>query len=330
MSTDPTRQAVLDLGPLQVAVRTDEQRVIDYLRAFYTVIEDTPERQVTAVIEARLAEPEPGMGRTRWNVGYRASSDRSVLLCGTELTHLAITTRKVAREPLLAFCADRGGLMLHAAALADEQRLVVLVGDAGAGKTSVALNGVLRTRMWLVSNDHLLLYRDGSRLVATSLPTPIPVKIGTYAGYAAELGRPWHGELTALTDSWRLSPQQRNDQTVYVTYPHLGQPNPVHVDVARRRVLVALIDFAAPDEPARELGPVPDPVAALWPHVRHDWIESPGTGFDRYLFRSRRSAPEHDRDAQQQLRALAATAPVVRWRHHGVLGPLHDWHEEGR
>jgi hypothetical protein len=116
---------------------------------------------------------------------------------------------------LLDYCESRGYVMLHASAVARDGRVVIAVGDKGSGKTTLALSAALTRGYRYLSNDHLILYRDGGRLVATSLPTPIPVKAGIYLDYEALLPEPWENEgadieaLRALPRPQRYASESR-------------------------------------------------------------------------------------------------------------------------
>lgn len=64
-------------------------------------------------------------------------------------------------------------------------------------------------------------------------------------------------------------------------------------------------------------------MAALWPHVRFDWVFDPGLN-THHLPRTERDRDTYARDAADRLAELVATAQVVAWRHHGELAPLLD------
>lgn len=318
---------VADLGPVRVAVTTEHDDLIEYLRDFYA-LDVHPERDGTVdwSIDARLAEPELGMALTPWRVGYRADRDaRRVVICATNPRDLAITVRKTIREVLLAYCEARGYTMLHASAMADDERLIVVVGDKGSGKTTLALNAALTRGYRYLSNDHLIVYRGGEGLVVTSLPTPIPVKVGTYFDYADQLGEPWENEGVDLEAFRRMSPRRRYgfDQRLLYTYRSLGQVNPVHIRLGGRQVVVVLARYAPGGDPAGVPVPVADPVGELWPHVRFDWVFDPALN-THHLPRLERDRDDYARDAANRLAELCATARVVEWRHRGELAPLLD------
>jgi len=320
------RWCVVHLGPVRVAVATNHDRLLHYLRDFYPLDAWHPERDgaVAWTIEARLAAPEPAMARTPWRVGYRADRDtRRAKICSTDARNLAITVRKAIREVLLDYCEAHRYTMLHASAVADDDRVVIVVGDKGSGKTTLALGAALTGGYQYLSNDHLILYRNPNGLVVTSLPTPIPVKIGTYFDYADRLGQPWENEDVNLDEFRLMPPRQRygHDRRLLYTYRSLGQANPLHTQLDDRQVVVVLARYAPDGQPVTAPVPVDNPAAALWPHVRFDWV------FDavlntHHLPRTERDRDTYARDAVERLAELSATSLVVQWRHHGELGPL--------
>lgn len=316
---------VADLGQVRVLVDADHDTVTRYLRDFYPVeVASGPDGTADWTIEARVAAPEPGMAvREPWRVGYRAdAAARRARICAEDPRNLAITVRKAVREVLLDYCAARGYAMLHASAVARAGRVVIVAGDKGSGKTTLALSAALTRGYQYLSNDHLILYQDSGRLVATSLPTPIPVKAGTYLDYEALLPEPWENEGADIEAVRALPRPQRyaDGQRLLYTYQSLGHPNPVHVPLDGRQVTVVLAGYASGSQPAG-LAPVADPVAALWPHVRFDWAFDPALN-TRYLPRDERDQDAYARDAAERLAELTGRSAVVAWRHHGDIAPL--------
>jgi hypothetical protein len=317
---------VADLGTVRVQVSADHDGVIGYLRDFYPVqAAGGPDGTADWTIEARVTAPEPGMAiLAPWQVGYRAdAAARRARICAEDPRSLGISIRKAVREVLLEYCEARGYVMLHASAVARDGRVVIVAGDKGSGKTTLALSAALTRGYRYLSNDHLILYRDGGRLVATSLPTPIPVKAGTYLDYEALLGEPWDSEGIDIEAIRHLPHPQRyaDGRRLLYTYRSLGHLNPVHVPLDGRQVVVVLAGYAPGGQPAGALVPVADPVAALWPHVRFDWAFDPALN-THYLPRAERDRDAYGRDAARRLADLTARSAVVAWRHHGDLAPL--------
>lgn len=321
-----THECVADLGPVRVAVVTDHAGLAGYLGDFYRLGDHDPGPDAEWTIDARLAAPGAGMAMTPWRVGYQADRGRRrAVICSASPRDLAITVRKVIREVLLDYCEARGYTMLHASAVGNARRVIVVAGDKGSGKTTLALSGVLTAGYRYLSNDHLILY-DGGGLVVTSLPTPIPVKIGTYLDHAERLGPPWENEGVDIERYRRMPSWQRYgcDRRLLYTYRGLGQESPLHTTLAGRQVLVVLAGYGRAGEPASIPAAVDDPVTALWPHVRFDWVFDPALN-TRHLPRAERDRDAYRWDSRSRLAELAAAATVVAWRHHGELRPLLDW-----
>ena len=331
MSSNPRLGFDIDLGPVRVTVETDHVEVILYLREFYQVI-DNNQRDPSAAwtVRALLARPDPDMALTPWHVGYRADPQHRVLTIHSENErNLSITTRKAIREVLLVYCETHRYTMLHASALADDQRMIIVVGDKGSGKTTLALNGALTMGYRYLSNDHLILYRRDRSLVVTSLPTPIPIKIGTYLDYEDQLGEPWENEGVDIEAFRRMPRRQRYgyDSRLLFTFARLGQRNPLHTLLEQREVTVVLAGYGPDDRPGRPT-PVTNPQAALWPHVRFDWVFDPELN-THHLPRDEHSRDAYAQDSRDLLTDLAASARIVQWRHRGRLHPLLDWLDQG-
>ena len=102
-------------------------------------------------------------------VAYAADPGvRTVVVRAHDPLNLAMTTRKTVRDTLVGFCEHRGHTMLHASVIADDQRVVIVAGDKGSGKTTLALRGALVHKMRYISNDHLIIYPDGGTDTALS------------------------------------------------------------------------------------------------------------------------------------------------------------------
>jgi HPr kinase/phosphorylase len=68
-----------------------------------------------------------------------------------------------------------GGVLLHASCVAFGERAVLILGPAGAGKSSLALQ-LMALGAMLVADDRTLVAADGARLVARA-PTGLPALI---------------------------------------------------------------------------------------------------------------------------------------------------------
>lgn len=323
------------LGPVTVELSTDQPAVVEYLAEFYPIT-TTVSGKPDWVVDARVG-PGGGMRRNAYGVAYAADPGvRTVVVRADDPLSLAMTTRKTVRDTLVGFCEHRGHAMLHASAIADDQRVIIVAGDKGSGKTTLALRGVLMHKMRYVSNDHLIIYPDGGadtalpgQLVLTSMPTPIPVKVGTYLDLEQLLPEPWDAGGIDIAPYRAMPPAERyrHDVRVLYTYRRLGQDNPVTVPLGSPpdgpQVMVVLARYAASAEPVRHPEPVPDPASALQEHVRFDWTFNPVLNY-HYLPRRERDQAAYAADARRLAEALAARANVVSWAHDGDPAPLLD------
>ncbi|MBF6333498.1 hypothetical protein [Nocardia transvalensis] len=320
-----TRSCVL--GPIRVGLATNDDRIVAALREFYALSDRVPglgDWMVDAIVDT----PDPAvMTVNRWGVGHRCDPDRRLVqLVGENVHTVAVAARKTLREVLIDHLEQRRYVMLHASAVADNDRVVIIVGDKGAGKTTLALKSVVHHGMRYLSNDHLIVYAEpGSdperpRLVLTSLPTPIPVRVGTYLDLEPLLPPPWDGNGVAL-DRWRTTSvdhRHRSEAKVYLTYPQLSQANPItlrlgDLDAATPSVFVALAGYTC-GRPV--LTAIAEPVAALLPHVRTDWMFDPILN-QHCIARTERNRVAYEQDARRLVTALAARSAVLGWHHHG-------------
>ncbi|MFC0862427.1 hypothetical protein ACFHYQ_08970 [Sphaerimonospora cavernae] len=319
-----TRNAVYALGEVRVAVATDHAPVLAYLGDFYA---RTDAGRPWWLVDGRLEQPHPGMTVDSYGVGYLADQrQRRLLVRAADPENLQISVRKAIREVMVAFCEDRGYAMLHASAVHRDGLLIVFAGDKGAGKTTLALDAVVRHGFDYISNDHLIVYRDPGLggLVVTSLPTPIPVKIGTYLAMEDVLPVPWNTNGVDV-DSYRRWPTaelRRLDTRLDYTFASFGQPNPVavHCGVSGTARVVVVLPEYAPDGIAAE--PQPGGSASdLLAHLRIDWVFDPVHN-PRHLPYPRRAVERFTADGQDLISVLCADARMMRWAHTGQVAPL--------
>jgi hypothetical protein len=314
------------VGPVQVRVTANAASVLDYLREFYTPVDDIgPWHGWT--VQAEVGPASPDAACNRWGVSYGADAGGLLVrLQAEDPGSLAITARKCVREVLVDFCEHQRYIMLHASAVISDNRTLVFVGDKGSGKTTLAMKAVIRHRMRYLSNDHLIVCRRGDGdLTLTSLPTFIPLKIGTFLDLERHLPEPWDSEGLDV-EAYRGLPRAQtyaSDRRVLYTYRRLGQDNPIAVDVGRKDRQTSLLIVLANYSPGsvRCPQPVSDPVRDLLAHLRTDWMFNPDLN-QHHLPRAERSPAEYAADARQLITALAGQATVVRWAHRGDPAPI--------
>lgn len=114
------------LGPVSVGLITNSQTVLDVLDEFYQISETHPPPSGWTV-EAMIAPLTPDLTINPWGVGYAATpQDQHIRLHATDPHHLAITARKCIREALIEYCEQRHYIMLHASAVVDDHRVIVM------------------------------------------------------------------------------------------------------------------------------------------------------------------------------------------------------------
>jgi hypothetical protein len=202
----------------------------------------------------------------------------------------------------------------------------VFAGDKGAGKTTLALDVVVRHGFEYISNDHLILYRDAQEggLVVTSLPTPIPVKIGTYLAMENALPVPWNTNQVDVDAyrGWPTDELRGLDVRLDYTFASFGQANPVAIGcggTSNTRVVVVLPHFAAGGQEPRPGGTASEVLA----HLRTDWVFSPVYN-PRRLPYPRRTVERFTRDAHDLVGSLCAGAELMTWAHNGAVASLLD------
>ncbi len=323
------------LGPTSATLVANDESVLTYLRDFYTLTEGASAADEW-LVEAIVGPADDSMTANAWGVSYSSNPlARRLRLRAPDPASLAITARKSIREALVDYCEQRRYVMLHASAVVDDQRVIIVVGDKGSGKTPLGLKTALFHGKRYLSNDHLIVYPEAatgtgalaSRLALTSLPTPIPLKIGTYLDLEHRLPPPWDTEGLDI-DAHRAIPRDQLyglDQRVLYTFAGLGQDSPITVNLADPAsgpaVLVVLASYT--NGTATAATEVADQVEALMPHVRTDWVFDPSLN-QRYLPRHERQPAEYEADARRLVAALAERATVIQWDHRGDPAPLLD------
>ncbi len=207
--------------------------MLSYLIDFYTISDDAAAEAVWTV-DARLGSGA-GMRRNPWGVAFdRGRAGPGPVPPGRLGAGSGDDDPQGLAEALVEYCERHRYVMLHASAFADEHRIVLVVGAKGSGKTTLALRAFLQHGCRYVSNDHLILYPEpgpgpeSGRLVITSLPTPIPLKVGTYLDLERRLPPPWDDEGLDLPRFRAMPAAER--------YRHDRRPaHPARVPARRRQ-----------------------------------------------------------------------------------------------
>jgi hypothetical protein len=319
---------VFRLGPdVEVLVKADSPSVVDYLAEFYPSSDVTggAGRPAWTILTACVVPPG-SVSVNAHGVGYKPDlARRSLTLWSTNEQDLAITARKCVREAMVEHCELRACTVLHASTIYNQDAVVVFAADKRAGKTTLALRAVLDAGWSWLSNDHLIIYPDDlGELVMTSLPTLIPVKVGTFFDLEDQLPPPWDTKKLDLQYFRALSPQERyeSDAALYYIFSQFGQANPAIVPLAGRRVTVVFPHYRVRGgRSVPEWLPSDETVTELIRHLRVEWVDqSPST--ERYLPLPRRTPGEFLRDGRRISVSLAQSAACLRWGHDGDPAPV--------
>ena len=300
---------VYRIDHVAVSVECDAAGVHRYLADFFEV-EPAVDERVSLRVRVdrprgsgeceRLVPSGPGPPVTEERDGVRIGSASSSVEAGIAAANLirGAWARRLMSGP---FCA------LHCSAYRAGDRLVLLVGDTGSGKTTLMLDAVLRHRLAFVANDVVVLRADAAGVVAVGTPALVKVRPATLARFDALRAQTWR--TAEPHDGEHVSPRV------------LGVvPRPIVLTGTASRVTLAFPRFAAAGEPPT-LAPL-TPQAALdlcLANLRLEWVRSA-------LARSSSQAPPVDaesfaRDGAEIVGRLLPTADALTFRHDGRLAP---------
>jgi hypothetical protein len=124
-------------------------------------------------------------------VTVREASEITIICCDTPdaLMNLARHLREIGYR----LAENDGWICLHASAADLDGQAVAIVGDSGAGKTTMALALSARHGWRFLANDRLMVRLDPSTgsLRAVAMPCPIRVNSGTLRGLAINDAHEW-------------------------------------------------------------------------------------------------------------------------------------------
>jgi hypothetical protein len=90
-----------------------------------------------------------------------------------------IAVMRAIRELLIVAHRARGALLIHGAAVAVGDRVVILAGPRHTGKTTLLLHLLLARKGRLVANDRVFVWPERDRFVALGVPTIVSLRPGT-------------------------------------------------------------------------------------------------------------------------------------------------------
>jgi len=134
-----------------------------------------------------------------------------------------IAVMRAIRELLIVALRARGALLIHGAAVAVGDRIVILAGPRHTGKTTLLLHLLLALQGRLVANDRVFVWPEKNRFVALGVPTIVSLRPGTLemlpavadrlanSGFAWPLARAEVGLQAAAPGRPNISPAQLCD-----------------------------------------------------------------------------------------------------------------------
>ncbi|GGV64809.1 hypothetical protein [Streptomyces thermoviolaceus] len=164
----PVVEAVLDTdsyGDTAFAVTRSPHRRTTYAGTRILVADSSPDGVVLAVSPGdRLAyRSEPASGH--------------LTVVGCEVETVATATARMAREAMRGVLLRDGWAVLHASAVALDGRVVLALGEKGAGRTTTALTLAARHGWELLADDRVFVRPDSTGGV-TVLPWPSTAALG--------------------------------------------------------------------------------------------------------------------------------------------------------
>ena len=177
---------IVNIGTVSAILDQPSEELVEYLENFYDIVPITtghPEAEKLYLwkIFPIISKPPEESHKNQWGVGIQKNIQKRELRIYCEINkNLHISVRKALRDVFLSFCENRKFTMLHAAAVYNQSEVLIFVGESQAGKTTLALDAILNRDYKLLSNDHLILYKNEEFISLTTLPTVITVRTDTY------------------------------------------------------------------------------------------------------------------------------------------------------
>lgn len=194
---------------------------------------------VARIVDDGVAVTQMERGKSYQSLQIRADH---IILSTPNSGHapLSLVLLRVLRALSIGSMMRRGALLLHASALAGEERAIIFIGNKGAGKTTLMLHG-LRAGFKFVSNDRVLLSKEGN-------VTGVPMASGLNRDTLEEFE-----ELAMLHAEFQYSPKGK----VLFTVQELTQAFGTEIAPVQKLGAVVLLDRVSHPSPTllESLGP---------------------------------------------------------------------------
>jgi hypothetical protein len=118
---------------------------------------------------------------------------------------------RVVRELAMAGARQRGGLVLHAAGVAAGERVILIAGPKGGGKTTLLVHLLRAPGTRFVANDRAVVSIDGSAPAARGLPTIVKLlheSAEWFPGLLSRLRRSAYHHRLTMAEAHRREPRR--------------------------------------------------------------------------------------------------------------------------
>jgi transcriptional regulator with XRE-family HTH domain len=249
-------------------------------------------------IETRLSKPLADMALDSSGVGLGVDMSRRVLRVRTQSRpKLCAAVREAICRVQVAEWEHLEPCLLRASAIQRGSLIVLIVGRRGTGKTTLALDAVLRHGFSLLADEYLVLHRAGTGLAIAGLPTAIPVHDGA--------GRRLGHLLPAPFDTVYLG----RDEVKTCAPATVGWWSPTRMQVGRgMRVVVLDVSYARPGAEIIPPTPMQAPYQTFVSYQEPDWT----------VDGKAKRAPGSDTNT---IEMLVRGARMLAWIHRGEIAP---------
>ncbi|MBY3158016.1 hypothetical protein [Rhizobium laguerreae] len=105
----------------------------------------------------------------------KSGSDFQLIMLTAEPALTAKVLIRLIREITLRTCESEGGIFAHAAAVASQDKGLLIIGESGAGKTTLSGELSRNASYELIANDRALLTKSGENVSASRWPIYVRV-----------------------------------------------------------------------------------------------------------------------------------------------------------
>ena len=116
---------------------------------------------------------------------FKVESNKNITVYNRDIVEGAKDIRRLIRNQIfIPYMQSQGGVVLHAAAVSNKSRGILIVGGSGSGKTTVFLSALTNgSKYQYLSCERILIFPEKSQLKLFSLPETISILPGTLSQF---------------------------------------------------------------------------------------------------------------------------------------------------